>query len=144
MPAPAVTPAVSLDVAQALIAAAIKQATEMGVKMNVAVVDAGANLVAFARMDGAWLGSVGIAQSKAYTARAFDMSTKELAEISGPKGPAFGLPESVGRPLAIFPGGIPLKRDGAVVGAIGASGGLPEQDHEVAAAGAAAFVTGAV
>ena len=71
------------------------------------------------------------------------MSTMELSEISGPNGPAFGLPESVGRPPAIFPGGIPLKRDGAVVGAIGTSGGLPEQDHEVARAGAAAFVTGA-
>ena len=144
MPADALTaaPAVTLDVAQSLIAAARAKAEELGVKMNVAVVDAGANLVAFARMDGAWLGSVEIAQNKAYTARAFDMSTKELAEISGPRGPAFGLPESTGKHLAIFPGGIPLKRGGTVVGAIGASGGLPDQDHQVAQAGAAAFVTG--
>ena len=130
----------TLDAALQLIAAARAKAEELGVKMNVAVVDSGANLVAFARMDGAWLGSVEIAQAKAYTARAFDMSTKELAEITQPGTPAFGLPASTARPTAIFPGGIPLKRGGEVVGAIGASGGLPDQDHEVAAAGAVAFV----
>ena len=134
------TPAVTLDRAQQLIAAACKKAEETGVPMNVAVVDAGANLVAFARMDGAWLGSIDIAQAKAYTARAFDMTTKELSEITQPGTTAFGLPDSVGRPTAIFPGGVPLKNGGEVVGAIGASGGLPDQDHEVASAGAAAFL----
>jgi len=107
--------------------------------MNVAVVDEGNNLVAFARMDGAWLGSIDIAQGKAYTARAFDMGTDALAPMCQPGEPLFGIHASnQGRPV-IFPGGVPLKADGGVVGAIGASGGRPDQGQQVAEAGAAAF-----
>ena len=132
--------AVTLDAALAVIQSAREKAEELDVKMNVAVVDGGANLVAFARMDGAWLGSIEIARAKAYTARAFDMSTKELSELTQPGDPAFGLPASVSRPTAIFPGGVLLKSGGAIVGAVGASGGVPDQDHAVATAGAVAFM----
>ena len=107
--------------------------------MNIAVVDAGNNLTAFARMDGAWLGSIDIAQNKAYTARAFDMSTKELTPLCQPGQPLFGIHASNNGQLIIFPGGIPLKSGGKVVGAIGVSGGAVEQDQEVAEAGVAAF-----
>jgi uncharacterized protein GlcG (DUF336 family) len=130
---------VSLAAADRVIDAARRRADRVGVPMNVAVVDAGGNLVAFARMDGAWLGSIAIAKNKAYTARAFDMSTKALAELSRPGAPAFGLADGTDRPVAIFPGGVPLLADGVVVGAVGVSGGKPDQDHDVAEAGAAAF-----
>lgn len=133
---------VTLASAQAAIEASRKKAEMIGVPMNLAVVDTGANLVAFVRMDGAWLGSVEIARNKAYTARAFNMSTKELADISQPGEPAYGIAVSTDHRIAIFPGGIPLKADGKIIGAIGASGGMPNQDHEVAGAGAEAFVPG--
>ena len=87
-----------------------------------------ANLVAFARMDGAWLGSISIARNKAYTARAFDMTTKELAKLSQPGAPAFGIENSTDHTVAIFPGGIPLYSGKQVVGAVGVSGGKPDQD----------------
>src|ERR1700704_595770 len=114
-------------------------AEAIGVAMNIAVVDEGNNLVAFQRMDGAWLGSVDIAQGKAYTARAFNMSTKDLAPLCQPGQPLFGIHASNDGRLIIFPGGIPLERDGEVVGAIGVSGGSVDQDQEVAEAGAEAF-----
>lgn len=126
-----------------MIEAAKKKAESLGVPMNVAVVDEGANLVAFARMDGAWLGSIEIARNKAYTARAFDMSTKELAKISQPGDPAYGIASSTEHKIAIFPGGVPLLVDGKVVGAVGVSGGKPDQDHAVAEAGAEAFKSAA-
>jgi uncharacterized protein GlcG (DUF336 family) len=88
-----------------------------------AVVDAGAHLIASLRMGGAWLGSIEIAQNKAYTARAFDMTTKDLAKISQPGQPASGIAVSTRHRVAIFPGGIPLKAGDRVIGAIGVSGG---------------------
>ena len=131
---------VTLASAMAAIEAARVKAEKLGVPSNIAVVDGGANLVAFIRMDGAWLGSIEIARNKAYTARAFDMSTKELGKISQPGDPAYGLAVSTDHKVAIFPGGIPLKADGKVIGAIGSSGGTPGQDHQVAEAGVEAFV----
>jgi uncharacterized protein GlcG (DUF336 family) len=110
--------------------------------MNIAVVDAGANLKAFIRMDKAWLGSIQIAQDKAFTARAFDMSTKELAKISQPEDVAFGIHTTNQGRVVIFPGGIPVKDGNEVVGAIGVSGGQPDEDHDVAQVGAAAFQEG--
>ena len=107
--------------------------------MNIAVVDAGGNLVAHVRMDGAWIGSINISINKAYTSRAFDISTKDLGENSQPGQQFYGIHVSNQGRIMIFAGGIPLKRDGAVVGAIGVSGGSGEQDHAVAEAGAAAF-----
>lgn len=129
----------TLDAARAAVDAARLRADEIGVPMNIAVVDEGNNLTAFVRMDGAWLGSIDIAQNKAYTSRAFDMSTKDLAPLCQPDQPLFGIHASNQGRLIVFAGGIPLHANGAVVGAIGVSGGSVEQDHDVAAAGAAAL-----
>lgn len=130
---------ISLAQAQAIIAAALKKAEEIGAAMNIAVVDAGANLRAFARMDGAWLGSIDIAIRKARTARFFDMNTGHIGELSQPGGSLFGIEHSNGG-LITFPGGVPLRnRSGAVIGAIGVSGSLVENDHAVAEAGALAM-----
>lgn len=130
---------VTLSVAQAVVEAARAKAEEIGVPMNIAVVDDGNNLTAFARMDGAWLGSIDIAQNKAYTARSFNMSTKELAPLAQPNQPLYGIEASNQGQLIVFAGGIPLEAGGQVVGAVGVSGGSVEQDHEVAEAGVAAF-----
>ena len=133
--------AISLDLADArrIIAAGERKAIELGVPYNIAVADAGGGLVAHVRMDGAWLGSVDIAINKAWTARAFDMSTEDLSHLtlSGQQG--FGLNTTNDSRVVIFGGGIPIKRDGVVVGAIGASGGSVEQDVAVARAGTADF-----
>jgi uncharacterized protein GlcG (DUF336 family) len=129
---------VTLDQAQAIIEAARAKADDIGVPMNIAVVDAGNNLTAFSRMDGAWLGSIDIAQSKAYTARAFDMPTRDLAEMAQPGKPLFGI-EGSGQSVIIFAGGIPLTEAKTVVGAVGISGGTPDQDHEVCEAAVAAY-----
>jgi uncharacterized protein GlcG (DUF336 family) len=133
------TAGVTLASALVVVDAARQQAEKIGVPMNIAVVDAGANLVAFIRMDGAWLGSIEIACNKAYTARAFDMTTRDLSKISQPGAPAYGIADSTEHKVAIFPGGIPLRIGKSVVGAVGASGGLPDQDHQVAQAGVDAF-----
>lgn len=130
---------VTLSDARRVIAAAEKKAAEIGQPMNVAIADAGGNLVAHVRMDGAWLGSIDISINKAYTARAFDIATKDLAKHSQSGGQFFGIHASNGGRVMIFAGGIPLKRDGKVAGAIGVSGGSGEQDQAVAEAGAAAF-----
>jgi len=129
----------TLEAAERILAAAKKKAAEIGTKMDIAVVDAGGNLKAFARMDGAWLGSVDIAQRKARTARWFDMNTGEIGKLSQPGGPLFGIEHSNGG-LITFPGGVPLKNSqGEVVGALGVSGSSVENDHSVALAGAAAL-----
>jgi uncharacterized protein GlcG (DUF336 family) len=130
---------IDLETALRLIDAAKKKAVELKVAMNIAVVDAGNNLVAFQRMDGAWLGSINISMNKAYTARAFDMETKTLAPLCQPGQPLFGIHASNDGRLIIFPGGIPLKDGGKVIGAIGVSGSSVENDQAVAAAGAAAL-----
>lgn len=130
---------VHLEDARRVIAAAEKKAREIGQPMNIAVADEGGNLVSHVRMDGAWLGSIDISINKAFTARAFDISTKDLAAHSQSGGQFFGIHVSNGGRVMIFAGGIPLKREGKVVGAIGVSGGSGEQDHAVAEAGAAAF-----
>jgi uncharacterized protein GlcG (DUF336 family) len=128
---------ITLEQAQAVVAAALDRARAMQLKMNVAVVDAGANLKAFARMDGAWLGSIDIAIRKARTARFFDMNTGELGKLSQPGGSLFNIEHSNGG-LITFPGGVPLRAAGEVIGAIGVSGSTVENDHAVAEAGAAA------
>jgi uncharacterized protein GlcG (DUF336 family) len=125
--------------ARRVIAAAEKKATEIGQPMNIAVVDAGGNLVSHVRMDGAWLGSIDISINKAFTSRAFDIATRDLAKLSQPGQDFFGIHVSNGGRIMIFAGGIPLKRDGQVTGAIGVSGGSGKQDHDVAEAGAKAF-----
>ncbi len=129
----------TLEAAERIVEAAKKKAAEIKTKMDIAVVDAGGNLKAFGRMDGAWLGSIDIAQRKARTARWFDMNTGEIGKLSQPGGPLYQIEHSNGG-LITFPGGIPLKNGrGQVVGAIGVSGSTVENDHTVAAAGAAAL-----
>ena len=130
---------VRLADAQRVIAAAQKKAAEIGQPMNIAVADAGGNLVAHVRMDDAWIGSIDISISKAFTSRAFDISTKDLAAEAQPGKQFYGIHASNGGRIMIFAGGIPLRRDGKVVGAVGVSGGSGDQDHAVAEAGAAAF-----
>ena len=129
----------TLEVAEKIVAAAKKKAAELSTLMDIAVVDAGGNLKAFARMDGAWLGSIDISMRKARTARWFDMNTGEIGKLSQPGGPLFGIEHSNGG-LITFPGGVPLKDGkGEVVGAIGVSGSTVENDHAVATAGAQAL-----
>lgn len=131
---------VNLDAARKIIAAAEKKAAELGQPMNIAVVDCGGNLVSHVRMDGAWIGSVNISINKAFTSRAFDISTKDLGENSQPTQQFYGIQNSNHGRIMIFAGGIPLKdASGKVVGAVGVSGGSGVQDHAVAEAGAAAF-----
>ncbi len=130
---------VTLTDAKNILAAAEKRAVEIGQPMNIAVVDAGGNLVAHERMDGAWIGSVDISINKAFTARAFNIATKDLADNSQPGQQFFGIHGSNHGRIMIFAGGIPLKKNGHVVGAVGVSGGSGEQDQTVALAGAAAF-----
>jgi uncharacterized protein GlcG (DUF336 family) len=130
---------ITLNDARGVIAAAEKKAAEIGQPMNIAVVDAGGNLVAHARMDGAWIGSIDISINKAFTSRAFDIATKDLAQHAQPGGQFYGIHGSNGGRVMIFAGGVPLKRNGKVVGAIGVSGGSGEQDQAVAEAGAATF-----
>ncbi|MEJ7661348.1 MAG: heme-binding protein [Hymenobacter sp.] len=126
---------ITLQQAQQAIEAAHQKARELNLKMNIAVVDAGANLTAFARMDGAWLGSVDIAIKKAKTARYFDMPTGELGKLSQPGGSLYQIEVSNGG-LITFPGGLPIKDgSGTVIGAIGVSGDSVENDHTVAEAG---------
>jgi uncharacterized protein GlcG (DUF336 family) len=117
--------------------AARERATEIDTKMNIAVVDAGGNLKAFIRMDDAWLGSIDIAMKKAVTARSFDMNTGAIGELSQPGGPLYNIEHSNGG-LITFPGGIPIRQEGRVIGAIGVSGSTVENDHVVAEAGVAA------
>ncbi|HEX4793332.1 MAG TPA: heme-binding protein [Humisphaera sp.] len=128
-----------LDEARRVIMAAAMEAQNQGQPMNIAVVDTGGNLVAFIRMDGAWLGSIDIAIKKAWTSRAFDIETKALSKLSQPGEDFYGIDVSNNGKVMIFAGGIPLKRNGEVVGAIGVSGGVGKQDQAVAEAGAKAF-----
>ena len=130
---------ITLNQAEAAVKAAKQKAQEMGLKMNISVVDAGANLVTFARMDGAWLGSADISMRKAKTARYFDMPTGELGKLSQPGGPLFNIEHANGG-LITFPGGIPIMNGSEVIGGIGVSGNTVENDHIVAQAGVEAIV----
>ena len=131
---------ITLDDARRIIDAAETEAVNQNQPMNVAVVDAGGNLIAHERMDGAWVGSIDISINKAWTSRAFDISTKYLGDNSGPGQQFFGITASNDGRVMIFAGGVPIKdEDGFVIGAIGVSGGSGEQDQACAEAGVAAF-----
>lgn len=126
---------VNLDNAEKVIEAARKKAVELKTQMCIAVVDSGANLKAFMRMDDAWVGSIDIAIKKAKTACFFGMATGDLGQLSQPAKPLYGIEHS-NNGLITFPGGLPIvDEDGVLVGAIGVSGSSVENDHEVAAAG---------
>jgi uncharacterized protein GlcG (DUF336 family) len=127
-------PTITLNDVKNIIAAA-----EIGQPMNIAAIDAGRNLVAHEHMDGAWIGSIDIFTKKAFTSRAFNIAIKDLAKHAQSGGQFFGIHASNDGSIRIFAGGIPLKRDGQVVGAIGVSGGMGEQDQAIAEAGAAAL-----
>lgn len=132
---------IALSQAHAAIEAAAAKAAELDTKMDIAIVDAGGNLKAFARMDGAWLGSIDISIKKAKTARWFDMNTGEIGKLSQPGGPLYGIEHS-NEGLITFPGGVPIRVGDRVIGAIGVSGSSVENDHEVAMAGAEAVSGG--
>ncbi|MFC8225145.1 heme-binding protein [Streptomyces sp. NPDC057287] len=133
------TESVSLEDARRVVAAGEAKADEIGSPSNIAVVDVGGNLVAHIRMDEAWIGSVDISISKAFTSRAFDISTADLAANAGPGEQFFGINASNNGRVMIFAGGVPLRHGGRIVGAVGVSGGSGEQDQTVAEAAATAF-----
>lgn len=129
---------ITLEQARKVVDAAIAKSNELGVKMNIAVVDAGTNLVAFNKMDDAWLGSIDISQKKARTARYFNMDTGAIGQLSQPGGALYNIEHSNGG-LITFPGGVVIKgQDGTIIGAVGVSGSTVEDDHAVASAGASA------
>lgn len=129
---------ITLEQARKIVDAALKKSEELGVKMNIAVVDAGTNLVAFNKMDDAWLGSIDISQKKARTARYFNMDTGEIGKLSQPGGSLYNIEHS-NNGLITFPGGVVIKDgSGKIIGAVGVSGSTVEDDHAVAAAGASA------
>jgi uncharacterized protein GlcG (DUF336 family) len=130
---------ITLEEAQQIISAAKHKAQQMGQPMNIAVMDAGRNLVAFHRMNGAWVASIDIAIDKAFTSAGRGLTTRRIGEMAQPGQPLFGINTTNGGRIVIFAGGIPLMRNGEVVGAIGVSGGTVDEDHEVAEAGVAAF-----
>ena len=130
---------ITLAQAEKVIAAAKQKSQEIGTKMDIAVIDSGINLTAFAREDGAWLGSIDIAIKKAKTARFFNMDTGTIGSLSQPGGALYNIEHSNGG-LISFPGGVCIKNaSGDIIGAIGVSGSSVEDDHAVAAAGAAAI-----
>lgn len=130
---------ITLEQAEKVISVAKEKSKAIDTKMNIAVVDAGANLVAFIRMDGAWLGSVDISIKKAKTARYFDMNSGAIGELSQPGGSLYNIEHS-NNGLITFPGGVPIKNaQGEIIGAIGVSGSTVENDHTVAEAGASAI-----
>jgi uncharacterized protein GlcG (DUF336 family) len=127
---------ITLEQAESAVKAAKEKAKQLNTLMNIAVVDAGTNLVAFAKMDNAWLGSIDIAQRKARTARYFNMPTGKIGELSQPGGPLYNIEHSNGG-LITFPGGVPITNGkGEIIGAIGVSGSSVDNDHAVAQAGA--------
>lgn len=127
---------ITLVQAEKIIEAAKKKARELDTKMDICVVDAGANLVAFARMDGAWIGSIDISHKKAKTSAFFNMDTATLTPITQPNTPLFNIEHSNGG-LITFPGGVVIKNSaGEVIGAVGVSGSSVENDHAVATYGA--------
>lgn len=130
---------ITLEEAQRILSAAERKAEEMGQPMNIAVMDAGRNLVAFHRMNGAWVASTDIAIDKAFTSAGRGLTTRKIGEMAQPGQPLFGINTTNGGRIVIFAGGVPLERDGEVVGAVGVSGGTVDEDEEVAEAGVAAF-----
>ena len=130
---------ITLEEAKSIVSAAEEKARQMGQPMNIAVMDAGRNLVAFHRMDGAWVASTDIAIDKAFTSAGRGLTTRKIGEMAQPGQPLFGINTTNGGRIVIFAGGIPLMRDGEVVGAVGISGGTVDEDEEVAEAGVAAF-----
>ena len=128
------------ELASRMLEAAVAKSEDLGVKMNIAIVDAGANLKSFVRMDGAWLGSIDISCRKAKTARFFDMPTGDIGQLSQPGQPLYNIEHS-NDGLITFPGGLPVRSaEGEVIGAVGVSGSTVEDDHVVAQSAVDAIV----
>jgi uncharacterized protein GlcG (DUF336 family) len=125
--------------ARRMITAGEAKAAELGIPYNIAVVDAGGNLITHVRMDGAWLGSIDISINKAWTSRAFDMATEDLAKMAQSGKPLFGINSTNDERVVIFAGGMPVKKSDVVIGAVGASGGTVAQDQKVVEAAVGAF-----
>lgn len=125
----------TLEGARVMFGGAEAKAKEIGVPMDIAIVDDGGNLLAFHRMEGAKLTSIDIAVNKAFTAACARKGTHEYAAIGGPGGPAFGIHVSNRGRFTIFGGGLPIEVDGQTIGGIGVSSGSPDEDREVAQAG---------
>ncbi|MEE2951938.1 MAG: heme-binding protein [Pseudomonadota bacterium] len=130
----------TLDDARKMVAAGEDKAREIGVPYNLAVVDAGGDLLLLVRMDGAWRGSVDIAINKAWTSRAFDMPTAKLSGMSQSGQPLFGIHATNDERVVVFGGGVPIESGGKIIGAVGASGGTVDQDVEIVTAAASAFL----
>jgi uncharacterized protein GlcG (DUF336 family) len=129
----------SLEDAKRMLAAGEAKAEQIGLPYNIAVVDAGGHLVAFSHQDGALIASIDLAIHKAFTARACDISTGDLAELAQPGKPLYGIQCSNSGKIVVFGGGLPIRRKGIVIGAIGASAGTVEQDIAVAEAAVGAI-----
>ena len=125
--------------ARQIVAAGERKAQELGIPYNIAVVDAGGSLIMHVRMDGAWLGSIDISIHKAFTSRAFDMATQDLAKMAQSGKPLFGINSTNHERVVIFAGGMPVKEGETVIGAVGASGGTVEQDQQVVEAALAGY-----
>jgi len=136
---PGQTLSLSLSDARTITAAEQQKAEALGIPYNIAVVDSGGNLIAHERMDGAWLGSIDILIHKAWTARAFDMATEDLATMAQSGKPLFGIISTNHDRVVIFAGGMPVKAGDQVIGAAGASGGTVEQDQKVVEAAVGAL-----
>jgi uncharacterized protein GlcG (DUF336 family) len=132
----------TLTAARAVIDAVQATARELGVAMSCAVVDSGDQLVAFERMDGADLVGITLARDKAFTALVNRMPTRDLAPIVQPGTEFYGYDSVAAGRTIVFAGGMPLERDGVLVGAVGVSGGDAAQDQRAADDGVAAFDTG--
>lgn len=129
----------TLDAALRAIAAAHAEARRRGVLVSAAAVDAGGNLVAFGRMDGAEIAGPTLAVDKAYTAVANRIATSELARLAAPGGELYGLHATAGGRFVIFGGGLPVFHDGEVVAGVGVSGAATSDDEACAALGVAAI-----
>lgn len=128
--------------ARRVLDAGLEAAARLRCPVSVAVLDEGRELMAFGRLEDATLASVEIAQNKAFTARSLNMSTADLAPLTQPGEWLWGIERTDRRPLVPFAGGLPLQRDGRVVGAVGVAGGSAEQDARIVAAAEAAFAEG--
>jgi uncharacterized protein GlcG (DUF336 family) len=129
----------NLDLAKELIEASEQEAKKIGVQMVISIVDEGGNLIAVHRMDDAWLASIDIAQNKAWTSVALKMPTSNLEEATVPNAELYGLNTTNQGRIVVFGGGIPLEKDGKVIGAVGVSGSTVDHDVQVAQAAVNAF-----
>lgn len=132
-------PVVSAQAALAAVSAALAEAARLGVRINVAVIDAGGNLAAFLRSPGAFLPSIAIAQNKAYTAAGFGIATSKWPEVFAAMSPAARQGITATPRFAGFPGGLPIRHQGHVIGGIGVSGASEDEDEQCARAALAAI-----